>query len=47
MRGESIEELRSQCDFRHEDEGLPVAPDIFGHPFEIDFRLARACHTIE
>ena len=42
-----IEELRGQRDFRHQDQSLPITPDIFGHGLEIDFGFARACDAIE
>jgi hypothetical protein len=45
--GKTIQELRGERDFRHQDQGLSFAPDIFGHGLEVDFRLARTCDAVE
>ncbi len=34
--GEAVEKLGGQRNFRHKDQGLPLAPDIFGNCFEVD-----------
>ena len=46
-RGEAVEQLRGERDFRHQDQRLPLAPDIFRHRLEIDFGLAGAGDAIE
>ena len=45
--GESVEELRRQRDFRHQDQALPAAADRIGHRLEIDLGLARAGDAVE
>src|SRR5437016_13535783 len=44
---ETIEELRGECNFRHQDQRLPPAPDVFSNGLEIHFRFSRACDAIK
>ena len=46
-RGEAVEKLRGERDFRHEDQALPAAADRVGHRLEINFGLARAGDAVE
>ena len=46
-RGEAIEELRSQRDFRQQDERLTARAQRRGDRLEIDLRLARAGDAFE
>ena len=45
--GEAVEELRGERDFRHQDQRLPLVPDVFRDALEIDFGLAGAGDTVE
>ena len=46
-RGEAIEKLRGERDLRHQDQRLPLQPDVFRHRLEIDLRLAGAGDAVE
>ena len=45
--GEAVERLRGERDLRHQDQRLPLVPDIFRHRLEIDFRFAGAGDAVE
>ncbi len=45
--GEAVERLRGERDLRHQDQRLPLVPDVLRHRLEIDFRFARAGDAIE
>ena len=44
---ETIEELRGERDFRHQDQHLLAAPDRLGHGLKIDFGLSRAGDAVD
>ena len=45
--GEAVERLRGERDLRHQDQCLPLVPDIFRDALEIDFGFARAGDAVE
>ena len=46
-RGETVEKLRRERDFRHQDQGLAAFAQRRGDSLEIDFGLARAGDAFE
>ena len=46
-RGEPVQKLRGQRDFRHEDQRLLALPECRRNRLEIHFRLARTRHAFE
>ena len=46
-RGETVERLRGERDFRHQDQRLLSAPEIFRHRLVIDFGLARSGDAVD